>query len=166
MLDAAAAARTAEARGEGVRTFKLFPDTEQEARRGGPHVFEGWEYYCTPRGYHPRSAKVLTWSSVDHIATFDAFGSVGLIAPRPVLMIAGRRAVTSWMSVQAFQKVREPKELLWIDGASHNDLYDKEQYVGSAVAKLTDFFTKNLTSETTPAQASRLEGQPAGGATG
>jgi fermentation-respiration switch protein FrsA (DUF1100 family) len=153
MLGAAAAARTAEARGEGVRTFKLFPDTEEEARRGGPHVFEGWEYYCTPRAQHPRSAKSLTWSSIDHIASFDAFRSVDLIAPRPLLMIVGREAVTSWMSVEAYQKALGPKELLWIDGAMHNDLYDKEQHVGPAITKLAGFFTQNLAAETAPVKA-------------
>jgi hypothetical protein len=153
MLAAAAAARTAEARGEHGATFKLFPDTEEEARRGGPYVFEGWEYYCTPRAYHPRSAKVLTWSSIDHIATFDAFAAVDLIAPRPLLMIVGREAVTAWMSVQAFQRALGPKELLWIDGATHNDLYDKEEYVGPAVTRLTDFFTRNLALERTSAEA-------------
>jgi len=153
MLDGAAAARTAEARGDGVQTFKLFPDTEEEARRGGQHVFEGWEYYCTPRAYHPRSAKVLTWSSLDHIALFDAFRSVDLIAPRPLLLIAGREAVTSWMSVQAFQKALGPKELLWIEGAVHNDLYDKEQYVCQAITRLGDFFSVNLAGDTTPARA-------------
>jgi len=141
MLDAAGAARTAEARGEGVQTFKLFPDTEEEARAGGPHVYEGWEYYCTPRAGHPRSAKALTWSSVDHIATFDAFRAVDLIAPRPLLMIVGRDAVTSWMSVEAFQKASGPKDLHWIEGATHNDLYDKDEFVTPAVAKLAAFFT-------------------------
>jgi fermentation-respiration switch protein FrsA (DUF1100 family) len=69
-------------------------------------------------------------------------------------MIAGRAAVTSWMSIHAFQNVTGPKELHWIDGASHNDLYYKEQYVGPAITKLTDFFTSNLaTVDTTPAQA-------------
>lgn len=144
MLDAAAAARTAEARGEGVRTFPLFPGTEEEARRGGPHVFEGWEYYCTPRAGHPRSAKSLTWTSVDRVAAFDAFRSVGLIAPRPLLMIAGREAVTSWMSVEAFRKAHGPKELHWIDGATHVGLYDKDEYVTPAVEKLTDFFRTRL----------------------
>ncbi|MFI7611110.1 alpha/beta hydrolase [Nonomuraea terrae] len=144
MLEAAAAARTAEARGEGVRSFPLFPDTGEEARRGGPHVYEGWEYYCTPRAQHPRSAKSLTWSSVDRVATFDAFGALTLLAPRPLLMIVGREAVTSWMSVEAFQKAPGPKELLWIDGAMHTDLYDKEAYVTPAVAKLTGFFQAHL----------------------
>jgi uncharacterized protein len=91
MLDVAAAARTAEARGEEVRRFNLFPETEEEAYRGRPHVFEGWQYYCTPRAMHPRSAKALAWTRVDHIVAFDAFRAVDLIAPRPLLMIVGRR---------------------------------------------------------------------------
>ncbi|MFG2857725.1 alpha/beta hydrolase [Streptomyces mirabilis] len=145
MLAAAAAARTAEARGEGVRTFPLFPDTAEQARAlGGRHAVEGCEYYCSDRAQHPRSAKSFTWSSVDRMAFFDAFRFVHLIAPRPLLMIVGREAVTSWMSVEAFQNARAPKELHWIDGASHVDLYDKEPHVGPAVEKLTDFFRAQL----------------------
>ncbi|MFI6080631.1 alpha/beta hydrolase [Streptomyces sp. NPDC051217] len=144
MLDAAAAARTAEARGEGVQSFDLFPDTAEQARALGRHVFEGWEYYRTDRAQHPRSTKSLTWSSVDRMALFDAFRFIDLIAPRPVLMVVGREAETSWMGVEAFQGARGPKELHWIDGASHIDLYDKEPYVGAAVAKLTGFFGARL----------------------
>ncbi|WP_323136664.1 alpha/beta hydrolase [Streptomyces sp. NBC_01500] len=48
------------------------------------------------------------------------------------------------MSVEAFQNTRTPKELHWIDGAGHVDLYDKEQHVGPAVEKLTDFFRAQL----------------------
>jgi fermentation-respiration switch protein FrsA (DUF1100 family) len=67
-----------------------------------------------------------------------------LIGQRPLLMIAGTRAVTSWMSIEAFQKATGPKELNWIDGASHVDLYDREQYVGPAVGKLARFLADNL----------------------
>ncbi|MFD8966753.1 alpha/beta hydrolase [Streptomyces sp. NPDC059568] len=145
MLDAAAAARTAEARGAGVQAFPLFPDTAEQARAlGGQHAAEGCEYYCSDRAQHPRSAKSFTWSSVDRMAFFDGFRFVHLIAPRPLLMIVGREAVTSWMSVEAYQKARAPKELHWIDGASHVDLYDKEPYVGPAAEKLTDFFRAQL----------------------
>ncbi|MFE3407915.1 alpha/beta hydrolase [Streptomyces mirabilis] len=145
MLAAAAAARTAKARGQGAQTFPLFPDTAEQARAlGGRHAVEGCEYYCSDRAQHPRSAKSFTWSSVDRMAFFDAFRFVHLIAPRPLLMIVGREAVTSWMSVEAFQNARAPKELHWIDGASHVDLYDKEPHVGPAVEKLTDFFRAQL----------------------
>ncbi|MEV0908160.1 alpha/beta hydrolase [Streptomyces hokutonensis] len=144
MLAAASAARTAEAHGADVQRFPVFPATEEEARAGGPHVYEGWEYYCTPRAQHPRSAKALTWTSVDRIAAFDTFASVALIAPRPLLLIVGRAAVTSWMSVEAFQKASGTKELAWIEGASHVDLYDRDEYVTPAVEKLDDFFASQL----------------------
>jgi uncharacterized protein len=152
MLDNAAAARTAQARGEGVQTFPLFPATAGQARTRGQHVFEGFEYYCTARAGHPRSAKVLTWTSIDHIAFFDAFRFVGLIR-RPLLMNVGRQAVTAWMSVQAFQHAQGPKELHWIEGASHTDLYDQDQYVTQAVAKLTEFYTANLAQPARPVLA-------------
>jgi fermentation-respiration switch protein FrsA (DUF1100 family) len=146
MLDAAAAARTKEASGEGSQTFQLFPDTAEQARQlGGKHAEEGFDYYCTPRAQHQRSVKRMTWSSVDRMATFDAFAFTGLIAPRPLLLIVGREAVTSWMAVEAFQRAAGPKELHWIEGASHVDLYDKDEYVTPAIARLSDFFAASLT---------------------
>jgi fermentation-respiration switch protein FrsA (DUF1100 family) len=146
MLDAAAAARTAEARGEGTAVFQIFPESEEQARAGGQHLFEGWEYYCTDRAQHPRSAKSFTWNSVDRIAQFDAFRFADLISPRPLLMIVGREAVTSYMTTAAFENAREPKELSWIDGATHVDLYDNDKYVSPAVSKLNDFFHRALTA--------------------
>jgi fermentation-respiration switch protein FrsA (DUF1100 family) len=145
MLDAAARARTAEARGERVPGLTLFPDTAEQARAlGGEHAVDGFDYYRTPRAQHPRAASSFAWSSIDRMATFDAFAAVPLIGPRPLLMLAGTRAVTSWMSVEAFQRATGPKRLHWIDGASHVDLYDKKQYVDPAVDLLADFFTEHL----------------------
>jgi fermentation-respiration switch protein FrsA (DUF1100 family) len=145
MLDAAANARTVAAHGEKPPVLTLFPETIEQARAlGGGHGAEGFEYYRTPRAQHPRSQRFLDWTSIDKMAIFDAFALVPLIGQRPLLMIAGTRAVTSWMSVEAFQKAVGPKELHWIDGASHVDLYDKEQYVGPATEKLAGFFTENL----------------------
>jgi fermentation-respiration switch protein FrsA (DUF1100 family) len=146
MLDAAAAARTDEARGKGVGEFPIFPATEEQARAAGQHVFEGWQYYCTDRAQHPRSAKFLTWSSADRIAFFDAFRFVDMIGPRPLLMIVGTEAVTSWMTTEAFANAHEPKELFWIDGASHVALYDENAHVTPAVSKLGNFFHTKLTT--------------------
>jgi fermentation-respiration switch protein FrsA (DUF1100 family) len=147
MLDAAGAARTAEAAGEGVGTFPIFPETAEQARAmGGQHGYEGFEYYCTDRARHPRSAKEFTWSSIDRIVTFDPFRFIDLIAPRPLLMILGTEAVTRHMGAEAFENAREPKHLRWIEGASHVDMYDKREYVDLAVAELTAFFERELAS--------------------
>lgn len=145
MLDAAAQARTATARGEKPDPLTLFPGTIEQARAlGGEHGAEGFDYYRTERGQHPRSATFFDWTSIDKFATFDVFAAVPLIRQRPLLMIVGTRAVTAWMSIDAFQKAVGPKEIHWVVGASHVDLYDKEQYVGPAIDKLTQFFVENL----------------------
>jgi hypothetical protein len=73
-------------------------------------------------------------------------------ANAPRLVIVGREAVASWMSVAAFQRAPGPKELVWIEDSMHNDLYDKPEYVGPAVQKLTEFFTKNLDPAAAPAE--------------
>ena len=81
---------------------------------------------------------------MDRIAYFDAFRFIALVAPRPLLMIVGREAVTSYMTTEAFWNAQEPKELFWIDDATHVALYDKEEYVTSALAKLDQFFSLHL----------------------
>ena len=145
MLDASAHARTVAARGEDPGALTLFPETVEQARElGGEHGAEGFEYYRTARAEHPRSARTLDWTSVDKMAVFDAFAPVALIGDRPLHMIVGTRAITSWMTVEAFQKAVGPKEMTWIDGASHVDLYDKQPYVDAAVDKLADFYSRTL----------------------
>jgi fermentation-respiration switch protein FrsA (DUF1100 family) len=144
LLHHAADARTTEARGEGVQTFTVFPASEADARAGGRYVFEGWEYYCTPRGEHPRSARSMPWTSVDKIAGFDGFARIDMIAPRPLLMVVGAEADTRWIAEAGFEAAREPKRLVWIEGASHVDLYDRDPYVATAVDHLADFYAEAL----------------------
>jgi hypothetical protein len=144
MLDAAAADRTEEGKGKEPGSFPIFPESETQAKAMGDHVFEGWEYYCTDRGQHSRSAKTFTWNSVDRIAAFDAFRFAYLIAPRPLLMVAGSEAETLWMTKEAYEIANEPKEVFLINGASHVALYDKEEFVSTAIFKLEEFFKSTL----------------------
>ncbi|RFU24662.1 hypothetical protein B7463_g11677, partial [Scytalidium lignicola] len=144
MLDNAARARTAAALGREMEGFPLFPPSETAARKLSQYVYEGWEYYMTPRAFNPRSAKTMPWNSVDKLAGFDGFTRISAISPRPILIIVGEKADTKWMAEQAFPNAGEPKELFWIPGASHVDLYDKDQYVTPAVARMTDYFRQYL----------------------
>ncbi|MFF3606701.1 alpha/beta hydrolase [Streptomyces sp. NPDC002463] len=146
LLAAAAQARSTAARGEDPGVMAMFPQTaEQAGALGGQHGIEGFEYYCTPRGEHERSAKFLAWESIDRMASSDVFHAIPLIGDRPLLQIIGERAVTAWMAVEAHQRATGPKEIHWIKGASHVDLYDKKQYIDPAVDKLTEYFTEHLT---------------------
>ena len=140
MLDASGAARTEEADGAPTRLQQIHPDTGEQAKAGGQHVYDGWEYYRTPRAQHPRSENHFVLRSIDLIAQFDAFGLIHLIAPRPLLMIAGTRAATAYLTSEAIEKAQGPKELFWIDGATHVDLYDKDEYVPGVISKLARFF--------------------------
>jgi fermentation-respiration switch protein FrsA (DUF1100 family) len=148
MLDSAAASRTEEAQGKAPRRQKIHPDTAEEARALGQHTYDGWEYYRTPRAHHPRTENYFTLRSVDLIAQFNGFEFIHLIAPRPLLMVAGTEAVTAYLSREAIEQAREPKELFWIDGATHVDLYDKAEYVPAAIAKLANFFRTSLDAAT------------------
>ncbi|GGX60817.1 hypothetical protein GCM10010358_14220 [Streptomyces minutiscleroticus] len=145
LLDAAAQARAAVARGEDPGVMAVFPETaEQAGALGGRHGAEGWEYYCGSRGRHERSAKFLAWESIDRMASSDAFHAVPLIGPRPILQILGEHAVTAWMGLETHRRATGPAEIHWIKGAGHVDLYDKREYIDPAVDKLTDYFTTAL----------------------
>lgn len=144
LLDGAAQARSRAALSGEIEAFPIFPPDEASARAAGAHIFEGWEYYCTPRGDHPRAARALTWDSIDRMATFDAFRFIDLIAPRPLLMITAEKAVTAWMTHEAHERAGSPKRLHTIAGATHVDLYDREEAVDTAVEQLSGFFAEAL----------------------
>jgi len=144
LIGQANALRSAEARGEGVVYARALPEREEETRGLPLHYYECWQYYRTARGQHPRSDNWWVPRSVEYFAMFDAYANIAAISPRPLLVIAGTKAETGYFSQEAIEKAREPRELFWIDGATHIDLYDKDEYVTPAVAKLTEFFGKHL----------------------
>ncbi|KKK23517.1 hypothetical protein P175DRAFT_0481874 [Aspergillus ochraceoroseus IBT 24754] len=145
MLENAARARTeAAVTGGEIGGFPIHPPNEPAARELGEYHFEGWEYYMTPRASHPRSSKTMPWNSVDKLAGFNSFSFLGAISPRPILFIVGTKAATKWIAERGMKDASNPKELYWIEGASHVDLYDKEEYVPLAVRRLSSYFDQWL----------------------
>jgi len=105
---------------------------------------QGYEYYG--KNYaHPNSTGKYTLSSLMDLMNFDASANMDLIN-QPLLMIAGSKADSYYMTEDAFGKAgnAKNKELFLIEGATHIETYWKPGYVNQAVTKLTQFYAKFL----------------------
>jgi fermentation-respiration switch protein FrsA (DUF1100 family) len=114
-----------EAAGAPVLVQPLLPARDQLNADTPNFVREATEYYLTPRGSHPNAKNRYVVTSPGLHMAYYPLDHMALIAPRPVLLIAGERAETLKFSQQAFANAQQPKELMVIPGASHFDLYDK-----------------------------------------
>lgn len=105
---------------------------------------EGMIYYGKTHR-HPNSTFRYTTSSLMDLMSWDATDNIELINV-PLLMMAGEKADTLYMSEEAFEKATgtRDKELFKIPGATHIQTYFVPEYVDQAVAKLADFYGKNL----------------------
>ncbi|MEU7434966.1 alpha/beta hydrolase [Streptomyces sioyaensis] len=144
MVEAAGRQRSEEAAGETPALVSVLPELDQIDASTPELVRESVDYYKTPRGGHPRATGLWVARSADQLDQFDAYAQVDKIAPRPFLMIAGTEAATRPFSAQAVAKAGRTAELFDIEGATHVDLYDKDEYVTQAVAKLSEFFGAHL----------------------
>ncbi|MBN2514337.1 MAG: alpha/beta hydrolase [Sedimentisphaerales bacterium] len=107
---------------------------------------QGFEYYWKTHA-HPNSTFKYTMSSLLDLMNFDAASNMDLIN-QPLLMMAGSRADSLYMTLDAFKEAHNSnsKELFLIDGATHIETYWKPQYVNQAMGKLTQFFEKAINS--------------------
>jgi fermentation-respiration switch protein FrsA (DUF1100 family) len=105
---------------------------------------QGYEYYWKTYA-HPGSTFKYTTSSLLDLMRFDATDHIELI-DKSLLMIAGSKADSLYMSEDAFAKASgtKDKELFKIDGATHIETYWKPQYVNQIKSKLSQFFGKTL----------------------
>lgn len=105
---------------------------------------EGMIYYGKTHR-HPNSTFRYTTSSLMDLMSWDATDNIELINV-PLLMMAGEKADTLYMSEEAFEKATgtKDKELFKIPGATHIQTYFVPEYVDQAVAKLAHFYGKNL----------------------
>ncbi|WP_409076250.1 alpha/beta hydrolase (plasmid) [Pantoea sp. C3] len=105
---------------------------------------QGYEYYWKTHA-HPNSTFKYTTSSLLDLMSFDVTDHIKLIN-KPLLMIAGTKADTLYMTEDAFAKATgtKNKELFLIDGATHIETYWVSRYVDQAMQKLDVFFDKNI----------------------
>lgn len=109
---------------------------------------EFFDFYRTPRGeFTPKSSSPErtthpTLSSNVKFMNFYPFDDIETIAPRPMLFITGDQAHSKEFSEEAYRLAGEPKELYWVKGAGHVDLYDRVDLI--PFGKLTTFFREHL----------------------
>jgi fermentation-respiration switch protein FrsA (DUF1100 family) len=144
-LKQATDARAQEAAGGKIIYAGVASITDEEIAQTPTDLYrEGYQYYYRTHA-HPNSTFLYTRSSLLDLMTWDATTNMDLIN-QPLLMIAGSKADTKYMTDEAFAKATKAKskELFLIDGATHIQTYWRPEYVAQAVNKLTDFFGKNL----------------------
>lgn len=105
---------------------------------------QGYEYYWRTHA-HPGSTFKYTTSSLLDLMRFDATDQIELV-DSPLLMIAGSKADTLYMTEDAFAMATgtEDKELFLIDGATHIETYWVPKYVDTAMGKLKVFYARTL----------------------
>ena len=105
---------------------------------------QGYEYYWRTHA-HPGSTFKYTMSSLLDLMRWDATDQIELIE-QPLLMMAGSKADSLYMTEDAFAKATgaKDKELFRIEGATHIETYWVPEYVDAAMGKLTPFFARTL----------------------
>lgn len=109
---------------------------------------EFFDFYRTPRGeYTPKGASKETTtkptlSSNTKFMNFYPFNDIETISPRPLLFITGDQAHSKEFSEDAYKRAAMPKELVYVKGAGHVDLYDKTDLI--PFEKLETFFKTHL----------------------
>lgn len=146
MIAEAAQQRWAEAEGADLAyTGGTVDEIDEDSP---PIAKEFFDFYRTQRGeYTPEGASRKTTthptlSSNTKFVNFYPFDDIELISPRPLLLISGDEAHSKEFSEDAYARAAEPKELYWVKGAGHVDLYDRTNLI--PFDKLEKFFSGNL----------------------
>jgi Hydrolases of the alpha/beta superfamily len=144
-LKKATEARAREVAGGEIIYAGVAEPTDEEIARITTDLYrEGYQYYYRTHR-HPNSTFKYTMSSLLDLMTFDANTNMDLL-DQPLLMIAGSKADTKYMTDEAFIKATnaKSKELFLIEGATHIQTYGQPAFVNKALGKMVDFFGKNL----------------------
>lgn len=116
--------------------------------KSNPIEREFYDFYRTPRGeFTPAGSSPLltthpTLSSNTKFMNFYPFNDIETISPRPLLFITGDQAHSKEFSEDAYKRAAEPKELYYVVGAGHVDLYDRVELI--PFDKLESFLKANL----------------------
>ncbi len=104
-----------------------------------------FDYYRTPRGFHPRSINSTTaWTATTPMSFFEfpLAANIAMVAPRPIMLVAGANAHSRYYSEDVYKAASSPKELVIVPDADHVDLYDRLEKI--PFDRLEAFFRQTL----------------------
>lgn len=144
-LKQASNARAQEAAGGEVLYTADTKTTDEMADKMPFDLYREGHYYYNRTHAHPNSTFRYTTSSLLDLMAFDATTNMALIN-QPLLMIAGSKADTYYMTEEAFKKATgtNEKELFLINGATHIQTYHVPEFVNQAMKKLIEFYGNYL----------------------
>ena len=122
----------------------LFPKTGALPEGMPEFVYRFYDYYKTPRGYHPRSINSNSaWTATTPMAFFE-FNLMDNLDKyrRPLLLVTSDKAHSRYYSETVYQAANQPKEIVIVNDADHVDLYDNKAKI--PFDKFADFFKANL----------------------
>lgn len=144
-LELASKVRAQEAAGGEVLYTADTKATDEMADKMPFDLYREGHYYYNRTHAHPNSTFRFTTSSLLDLMAFNASTNMDLIN-QPLLMMAGSKADSYYMTEDAFKKATgtDEKELFLIDGATHIQTYYVPEFVAQAMNKLNEFFGKYL----------------------
>ncbi|HEX5189595.1 MAG TPA: alpha/beta hydrolase [Streptosporangiaceae bacterium] len=143
------------------QTLGYFASVAEEQDRGGAVAYvpavapegeaampgaEPFAYYGTDRGASPHWENSVTRTSVRELLTVDNMIGADFLSPTPGLIVHGvEDAYCSPDGArEAYERMGEPKRIVWLDASLHIDLYDGEPHVTQAVEATGAFFAEHL----------------------
>jgi len=149
MLEEISRRRWADAeRGSPAPGARILPETLEGITDPVTRMY--FDYYRTPRGFHPRSPNSNgAWTATAPMSFMNLplLTYIAEISPRPLLLIAGDKAHSRYFSEDAYKAAAQPRELMIINDANHVDLYDRQDKI--PFGRIAEFFGKNLRHERT-----------------
>lgn len=107
---------------------------------------EPFAYYGTSRGASAYWENSVTRTSVRELLTVDNMAGADFLSPTPGLIVHGTEDAycSPEGAREAYQRMGEPKRIVWLDTRLHIDLYDTEPYLTQAAEAVTAFLAEHL----------------------
>jgi fermentation-respiration switch protein FrsA (DUF1100 family) len=144
--------RTAEARGAEPQRVPWLPSADEARAQGmdDPSLLNAIDYYLTPRGHSDNRTNERLFTSDAAILGFDGFHLVEELLVQPLQVIVAGKLGTTFSheaGKSLWERARNRRDFVVIDGADHYDMYDRPEYVDPAIEHLTALYDAHLTGD-------------------